>query len=61
MPNWHSDALLVSHAVQTGQLAEDMLTELPRPGAVMAGGARGSHQRAKLMPEVERERSGGGA
>ena len=53
----HSDALLVSHAVRTGQLAEDVLTELPRPGLSWLWVREGRVTRAKLTKEVERERT----
>ena len=53
----HSDALLVSHAVRTGQLAEDVLTELPRPGLSWLLVREGRVTRAKLTKEVERERT----
>lgn len=52
-----SDALLVTHAVQTGHLPEDMLAELARPGLSWLVVREGRISRAKLMPEAERERA----
>ena len=52
-----SDALLVTHAVQTGHLPEDMLAELGRPGLSWLVVREGRISRAKLMPEAERDRA----
>jgi len=51
-----SDAKLIGHALRSGQLPEDVLAELPRPGLSWLVVREGRMSRTKLMPELERER-----
>jgi sigma-B regulation protein RsbU (phosphoserine phosphatase) len=51
-----SDAKLIGHALRSGQMPEDVLAELPRPGLSWLVVREGRISRTKLMPELERER-----